>query len=378
MRIELIDTVEGLKGIQNQWLELMEQSSSDDFFLLPQWFFAWWSVFSQEKSLFFIAVWKVNGLCGLFPLVKIRKGPFRVIALAGLPRAGRMDFLLADDCREESLKAFFCWLYEKTDWDLLSLRSFGPFSGNPQLIEYQLLKNGKCFTLTKEEACYYIPTEKFEDFDHYLRNSRSTKTRKSFRRKKRKLIKTSGAQWEIIKSVNESLVDEMADLDKRRSLRGKTGNSFFSNNANRPFLKFLITKLTADDRIRCICLRIDGVLHAFDLLFIYSGKVLSYQTAFDCSLYSYGVGNLTLLESLDFTFGEKMKTYDFLSGDDSYKSIWADQYHQNWRLQVYGTGLRSKTLFFYHRVIKPLRRKANKIPAVRRILPRKFRSQWDI
>lgn len=107
MRIELIDSLEGLKEIQNQWLELMTRSSADDFFLLPQWFFSWWSAFSSEKSLFFIAAWQDRQLNGLLPLIKTRKGPFRVITFAGLPRAGRMDFLLADDYREESLSAFF-------------------------------------------------------------------------------------------------------------------------------------------------------------------------------------------------------------------------------------------------------------------------------
>lgn len=245
-------------------------------------------------------------------------------------------------------------------------------------MENLLLKNEKYLTLTKEDVSYYIPADKFKDFDHYLKDARSAKTRKSFRRKKRKLINAHGAQWELIQSVDGSLVDEMADLDIRRSLRGQTGRSFFLENANRDFLKSLIKELANDNRIWAICLRIDGVLHAFDLLFLYSGKVLSYQTAFDSSFYSSSVGNLTLLESLKFTFKKKAKAYDFLSGDDSYKRAWTDQYHQNWRLQVYGKGPRCRMLFFYHRVLKPLRKHLNKFSIIQKFIPQKLRTDWDI
>ncbi len=378
MRFELISNIGRLKALQSQWMALLSQTAANDFFLLPQWVTAWWSAFSNDKSLFVVAAWKKERLCGLFPLIKMRKGPFRVISFAGLPRAGRMDFILVDDDRREILSEFVEWIFNRNDWDLLSLRAFGPFSQNPSELERVLGAIGKYRTFTKEDVSYFIPMSNYEDFDQYFSHTRSRKTRKAFRRRKRKLIKEHRAQWTITKRLNDTLIDEMADLDKNRSLRGEDERSFFSETQNMVFLKALAHELAHEDMIRAVCLYVDGRLCAFDLLFLYVGNTLSYQTAFDRSLNHFGAGNLTLLESLQFAFVNKMKTYDFLSGDDRYKSKWAQDYHQNWRLQVYRKGPRSLVLYFYHRTIKPLRRRMRRFSAIQNLLPRKLRSRLDI
>lgn len=378
MRLELIENVQRLKALQNQWLALMPQCDANDFFLLPQWFFAWWSAFKQGKSLFFIAAWRNERLCGLFPLIKIRKGPFRVIMFAGLPRAGRMDFLLTGDCRIECLIHFSNWLSNRTDWDLLSLRTFGSFSSTPGELDRILAKLGTSRIFTAEAPSYYIPIDEYTDLGRYLSENRSAKTRKAFRRKKRKLINAHKAQWEITNQLSDALVEEMAELDTQRSIRGISGRSFFSEPQNTRFLKQLGRELAPEDHIRAVCLRIDGKLAAFDLLFIYAGNALSYQTAFDRSIHSTGAGNLTLLESLQLSFDERLKTYDFLCGDDNYKSEWTNHYHRNHRLQVYGKGMRANMLFFYHHLIKPIRRRIKSIPAVQNLLSRKNRLRWDI
>ena len=126
MRVELIDTIDTLFKLKPDWKRLLTESKVEDIFLFPQWFFSWWKVFGKGKDLFFVVIWENKELCGLFPLHKIKKGPFRVITFTG--RSGdRMDFILAKDHEENCIRIFSEWIFSRGDWDLLSLRNFGCF-----------------------------------------------------------------------------------------------------------------------------------------------------------------------------------------------------------------------------------------------------------
>ena len=142
MYVELIDTIVALFKVKHEWEKLLSNSSMEDLFLSPQWLLSWWKISGEGKDLFFVALRENKELLGLFPLCKIKKGPFRVITFAGRP-ADRMDFILTKDHEKQCIKVFSDWMFSRADWDLLSLRNFACFSKNPKLFDQILGKRVK-------------------------------------------------------------------------------------------------------------------------------------------------------------------------------------------------------------------------------------------
>jgi CelD/BcsL family acetyltransferase involved in cellulose biosynthesis len=378
MQIELISNVERLHEIKPLWRNLLSLSSARDFFLLPEWFFPWWGVFGKGKDLFFVVLWENNQLCALFSLYKTKKGPFDVIAFTGFPRAARMDIILAPGCEQDSISLFSDWIFSRSDWDLLSLRNFGTFSNNPEFFVQVLRESGKKYTFATDERCCFISTNNFPGFEDYLKSEKGRNTKENIRKKDRKLRKHKQVEWDTLELIDDNIVGEMAELDSNRSSRGLKGLSFFSSPLNHLFFKNLLKELAGLDHVLLFTLRIGGILSSYLLVFKYDNKLLAYQTSFDMNFPKLSLGMQTLFRSIGYGIENGYKEYDFLSGDDLYKTRYSRTSRQNKRLQIYRGGIKSYVLYLYHAWIKPLRRRLRSYSLIKRTLPTCIRGKWDV
>ena len=378
LRVEKVETPERLREIAAVWADLLERSNGSDFFMLPKWLFAWWDICGAERDPYFVAMWEGDALRALFPLCHRRRGMFQVLSFAGMPRCSdRMDVLVEPGYEDRVFALFVDWLYRQNDWDLLSMRSFGPLSDHPERLRQALADAGRRSLIEPETPYYYIPCTDFEGFEDYLNQARSVKRRRDLRRIRRRLDDQYGVAWEIVTGLSAELIDEMAELDKRRSFRGEQGFCFFCRSMSRGFFMAVAARLPAD-LVRISTARMEGRLVAYNVAFDFDGRLLSYQTAYDQEYQRESLGNHALLELIRWGFEHGYREYDFLAGEEGYKSKWADTLRQARRLHAYRKDWRSDLLYTYHRWVKPVRRRLARLRRLRRIVPEKLRAKIDI
>jgi CelD/BcsL family acetyltransferase involved in cellulose biosynthesis len=357
MRTEIIDSIERLRELRSAWTALLEDSASRDIFLTPEWLFPWWETFGGDLRLFFISFWREDNLRALFPLCGFHRRGARVISFPGAPsHADRMDFIVARGDEEECLGEFAQFLCSRRDWDFLSLRHFSPFAGNAESLCSRFRSLGREALTRPDNRCPYIPCGDYEGYDDFLKQGRRQRTRKNLRRKQRRIEAWSGSAWSVENELTADLIEEAARLDSEQSVRGASGQAFFSNPSNKQFLLRLGEELSDRGWLWLHSLRIGGVLRSYVLSFIYDQRFLSYQCAFDRDFSKHSVGVINLVKTVACALNMGMREFDFLSGDQPYKLEWTDRIRENKRLYVFNKGAKGFLLYVWHKHIAGMRK----------------------
>lgn len=380
MRIELIADPARLSELAAAWAALHDREPGAEIFATPAWVLAWYECVGRltGRRLAAVAVWSADELAGLFLLQGSRRLGLAILEFTGFPRhADRMSVVL-DPAREDAvMDAFAAWLAGRDDWDVLSLRCFGAMSRQPEALASALRKAGLLHLVRSDSTTYFVDLTAYADIEAYLNEYRSGRTRKALRRHARRLAADHGGQWHLYRDLDDALLDDLADLDTRRSARGAAQRAFFGDPANLQFMRALARRAAGQDLWRISALRPADRVLAYDISFQYRGRRLSYQTAFDRELVAYSAGNLALIEALRQAIDERAAEFDFLAGDEGYKENWCRDARQcRWVLAFRGT-LRSRQAYAYHRWVKPLRSRLAAGP-LGSLIPRGLRDRLDI
>lgn len=368
MRIERILDPARLGELEPDWLDLMDRSDAKDFFLLPQWFRAWWNVFGADGDLRAYAVWDEK-LVGLAVLRLTRRGPFRVLLFAGLPsHSDRANFLLARGREKEATRLILDSLLRDGGFDAIRLDNFSPFSSAAEALAETLADLGQPHVRQACQSCQYAPLTEYADFDDYLRKM---SLRRRVRNKANRLNALGGrVKWDMLEEL-APVLDEMEDLDQRRSMRAELGLNFFRTPENKRFLANLDRELAGTGMIKLFALRLDGVLVAYVMHFDHDNRLMAYQPAYDKQFANMSLGSLCFARSVEYAFAQGRSEYDFLLGGESYKTLWTRHSHENTRFIVYGSRPGASLLRAHDSVIKPLRRRLKDTPAGRWLVRRR-------
>ena len=184
---------------------------------------------------------------------------------------------------------------------------------NPEIFDQMLGKTGKKRILVSEGPSSFIPTSEYKGFEHYFKTVRSAKRRKTLRNQRNKINKYENIEWKVLYHIDIHLLNEMEELDRKRSIRGLKGLNFFENPLNKVFLKRILKEFEHDDRIRLFTFQVGDRLCSYELNFSYHKKMLSYQANFDRSFYKDSIGTITQLEAIKYAFENNYEEYDFLT-----------------------------------------------------------------
>ena len=378
MKIEIIKSFEELKSIENEWEELLMESASNDFFLTPAWFFAWWPIFGKNKQLFVVLFRQDKKLVGLFPLYKTVKSFFTVITFSGYPvQTDRMDFIIAPEYENECVNLFKKMIFSQKDWDLLSLRDFSVFSNHAEILYTLSKRKGRRIIRLLDEPYYYVKTSNYVEFDVYLRNAISRRSFKTFKNMRNRL-KKNGIEFDIANNVTPELIEEMEELDLKRSVRGVNGLSFFNIPENKIFIKKLINSTFGKNNFLLLRYRSNEKLIAFLVVFNWKNKLGAYLISTDMDFNKIGLGTLIFFQGIDYCIKHGFDEFDFLKGGEAYKNSFTCNHRRGNRLLLYRGGFKSHLLYFYHKKIKPLRKKINNDSILWKIIPQRIRGKFDI
>jgi CelD/BcsL family acetyltransferase involved in cellulose biosynthesis len=333
MKIELVTRRNDLAGIASDWDALAACHSRDGFFRTPSWYGAWMKHIRPDAEPFIITVRDAGGsIVGLAPLcrLKYRDLGFHITALAFGGRevvsGDFLDFLAVPEQRPAVLSSMLEFLWDaRSDWGLLVLGELTNNSDSLAAVEAAAQRHGCAIRLQEERTCPYIALPR--SFDEYL-DTLGSSSRYHIRRRIRDVEK-KGAHVEIHSEPVAVVkhLDAMVEMHLARwrkdNLPGTFGRPGFVS-----FLREVCTDPPAGSSSRLYMLMCNGAPAAGLLAFHFGESVLYYQAGWDpgSPVASLSPGAVVMAASVRDAIESGFRYYEFLRGDEDYKSRWTKTY----------------------------------------------------
>jgi CelD/BcsL family acetyltransferase involved in cellulose biosynthesis len=191
-----------------------------------------------------------------------------------------------------------------------------------------------CTATTRPDAnCWRTELPKnWNDFLVGLSSSRREKIRKIIRRAASKTTITEVRSLGDLQTVFPILIDLH---QKRRNSLEQSG--CFASPRFAAFHADIAEQMLRDNRLRLRCLYLDGTPAAVEYSFLGSDTLFYYQGGFEPALAEHRPGWLCFALALQSAIEQGYRTFDFLRGDEGYKSSWNATPVPLVRLQIFST-----------------------------------------
>jgi len=321
-----------------EWDDLFQRANAQNIFLSFGWMSTWWKHFGK----------------GQLALIAVRDSAGRLVALApfyisrspaGLG-ARRLGFLadeyvgsdymnvLADDrfgaaAVAEIARNLFA---RRRFWDYVELRDSAdsPFMA---ALSAELVNRGMRVIETSRRVCRYIPLPL--TFEKYL-SGIGTSLRANYRRRWRALQREHQAECLAFSGAAE-LEQHFPDLIALHRMRSeqRAADSAFLAPGVPEFHAEAMRVLSAQGFVRLFLLKAGGEPVAALYGFSVGQTFQFYQCGMHPGWVRYGLGQVLIGNAIEQTIAAGHATFDFLRGDESYKTQWADRSHENSTLRFF-------------------------------------------
>ena len=339
LRAAVVRDAAGLLRLRAAWSELCGEAQSSCLFLSPEWLIPWWEHFGGRRELRCIAIFEQDRLIGFLPLfteqVRMAGVPVRRIAFLGDGATG-CDYLdmLAAPGREAEVRTAALLALGELRWDVCDLDGLGRDSPTALHLA-QLFPNGRAVRspaaglggspaeVVRDArlrfVCPYIPL--VGSYQDYLQG---LGRRENLRRREKWLFRQPGVSVEVARTPEEArvAVERFLELHRARwAIEG--GSDGLADARHEAFHRAAVQELAGRGWLRLYTLfaarrpvaSVYGVVHG--------GKFLYYQSGYDPAWASKSVGLVLLARTLQDAYGEGLREFDFLRGDEAYKAQWA-------------------------------------------------------
>lgn len=338
MKTVIVDSTEKFFDLSKTWNGILFKSGQNNIFLTFEWLFSWWKHFQKKNRLLIILVIENEEIIGIAPLVISRKLFFRQVRFMSSPRADYGDFIVIGDeeKREQVCNAIFNALSTFNGWDMFRLDGLPSTSLNFSALENALKRNLhlKSFFRTHKHGTFFVPIRgNWQDYCSSLRKKFLADTKRLLTKlpKEQKAFFSNSVKDEHHAA---SLLEKLIQLHKTRhsSLWQK---SIFSCRLTCDFYKEVASVFLKNGWLDLKFLIINDAVAALHFGFIYGNVYYYYIPVFDIQFKQYAAGRLLLYELLRSSFNTGIKKFDFMSGQDEYKSQWQTREEKLYLVSVY-------------------------------------------
>jgi CelD/BcsL family acetyltransferase involved in cellulose biosynthesis len=329
MKLQVYRNLDQLAGLRAAWDELLSEYPLSSTFSTWEWLSCWWRCFGKERQLLVLALFDgTSRLVGLAPL-SISTERFRgllslrVVRLMGdgSGDSDNLDFPVRLGFEGPFAEAVLQYLQqEKRQWDLCELNTLPADSPAARWIaECTDSKDWTCFEYFSKSSGIALP----DTWEKYVEQL-SSEDRKNLVRYERRLKKRYSTR--IYRCTKEEdlpiCLDALFRLHQGRWLsEGEPGS--FSSPERREFYGQLSRCLLSRGWLALWVLELDGEISAVQFAFRYRDAVFQLQEGYDHNRPSDRAGYVLRGEVLKQLITEKVRRYDFLGGEDAYKTRWA-------------------------------------------------------
>ncbi len=318
--------LEAIDRIATEWNQLTQ----DVPFRSYQWASSWWRHYrSAGMQLFVLAVRDGGGrLLGLAPWFRSRSAGWgHVVQFLGSGDvcSEYLSLLCRPQDAGRTSLALTQWLTQSAphQWDVLDLPAVD--EADPALGQLRELfaARGHAVDCDSDARCWRVPLPAtWNDYLAGFSKSRRDRNRYLLRRH------LESGRAKLLRAVDPASLERGFDIfidlhQKRREMLGQPG--CFASPRFEAFHRDLARRLLDAGRLRLLWLELEGRPLAVEYSFVGGDTVYYYQGGFEPQLAELCPGTLMLAASLKLAIEEGFRHYDFLRGDEPYKTTWNAQ-----------------------------------------------------
>jgi len=355
LELAVIHNTQEFGMLQNEWNELLELSDINTVFLRWEWLYNWWLVYGKGHCRLFIIIVRDKGqLVGIAPFyIKKHLGFFREINFLGsnIVCSDYLDFISLKGSEEVIISSICFFLkQQKRHWDVLQLSDMPSVSGSIYFIESFFIKYKKVIN-KKYTTCPYIKLDLPWD---NIYNSYASILKNTIKRKSKRFEKKSDSVFFEIKSGedSETCFSEFVRLNKL-SLKKRGVRSPFYKKDFSAFHKKIICDLLGKEMVKFYFIKKEGEYIAGVYILVHEYKYYYYQSGFDPAYEKDSPGTLLFHYCIKAAHENGVKEFDFLQGDEFYKSNWTKHNRTNVKIIIYNNTIKGLlTAGFYCGTVK--------------------------
>lgn len=327
-----------------------------------EWLSTWWRHFGTGRQLFVLVFKEEQNITGIIPwgIRKVWKERtnFRKIEFIGSGLSDWLDFIIPDR-KKEHLELLLQYLQERsTVWDLIDLREFPSTSENAIILQKILRENRFTFRIYPDSICPYIAIQ--TDWASFLHNQFSSKSRWQIRKKLKKLRSHGEPDIKYFCDVTDKpeIINRISQMRQDEYYHGMRRQGIFQDQIKQQFFKEVTLLFSRRGWVNISLLEISDQLIAYRYGFQYLGKYYDYFHGYDPNFFPCSPGKILMMHLMEECFNNKMREFDFLRGDETYKFDLTDQYRQNIRMMLFKPSLLGRFLDFSYIMRRVLSKKA--------------------
>ena len=335
LRCEMVTTFGRLEELSAEWDRLWQADPRAEIFQSFAWARAWWQSFGAGLKLCTPVVHERNEVVLILPLVQHAD----TIRFLGAPQADYCDVLCSDLRTPELLAVALRVLLQLAPaWKECVLQNLPPHGRItqhwPELPhEFRRLAQS---TFVSHSPTILFEGKKKEILDPLLQ-------KKHLRRRLNKLGKAGKVRFRHIETRTEAqrhLTQFFQCQQRRYALLAKT--SCFEEPQMRQFMRALLEQLDLCSNLRFGVLELDGSPLAWSWAFHTKGKFVFYQQTFDLDAAEYNPGEVLGYYLLLYAKEKVDREFDFVRGDEFFKSRFANHTRQLFNLYLERPGIQGR------------------------------------
>ncbi|MCX7967537.1 MAG: GNAT family N-acetyltransferase [Armatimonadetes bacterium] len=323
LKVNLITDLDQWAKLRNEWDELLVNSTAFEtrIFLSYEWLTTWWRFFGFGKKLTVIAVADGKNLVAAAPLFSAPSTllPFaRIIKFVGNGNADYGDFLVRKNC-QEAAKFVWHWLFANSSlWDVIALHELPSNSEAISALRQVQLPDGIKVNVLVGEICHRVP---LDGRVNSWRERASNSLREQLKRRERQISRNFSVQFSLAQSDDEvrQVMSQLFALHRLRWAQlGQTG-VFVLPKVRKFHIEFAKQALKRG-WLRLHWLNLDNFIAAAYYAFKFGDYAGFYTCGFNPKFAKYSVGKVLLARVIDEAEREGAKVFDFMRGNETYKS----------------------------------------------------------
>jgi CelD/BcsL family acetyltransferase involved in cellulose biosynthesis len=327
-----------------EWNALLQSSGADSLFLTWDWLYTWWNHLRGSRDLFLLTVRNGSELVALAPLalapVRLRRlVPLRTLEFLGAGTVGSdyLDLIARHGWEDAALEAVSHHLTRQRL--MIRLSRVRPESALASRLTERLDARGWTSRESSREVCPFIRLDG-QTWESYLATLGSAH-RYNLQRRLKNLHRRHDVELHCVTSEEQRgpALARLVQLHEAR-WQSRGGSEAFCSPGLISFHEEFTRRALARGWLRLLELRLDGQTVAA-LYGIRYGQTFSfYQSGFDPAFAKESVGLVLMGLAIRSAIEEGASEYDFLHGDESYKSHWAHEVRELAHLELYPPRLR--------------------------------------
>lgn len=314
--------------------------TSGGWFMSWRWFDAWLTAFDvgYPKRLIIVRSQQKDETVAILPLYRKRYSlRWRILGEDLVTCPDHLDVICFDGfSTRDAWSAILKYIHTTREFHCLDLDHLDGHSGLLSVLSDSGRRNVSFIEVEPSRICHRIDLAALGSWDPFLRTL-GANMRSNIKRRERKFNEVHSVEFESLVSVEARLrgLDELVELHTARwQAEGQAGA--FKDKRFRFMLEYLLQcqdegqadirlfRLTADRRAVGLLL---GMVDRREFFFFVSG--------YDISMREFSPGLILMSHVIKHAFSERFRTFDFLRGDEWYKTQWATGSVTDYRVRIY-------------------------------------------